>query len=741
MKLKKILNFIFFKFNILIIIKLIFYFLIMSFLLLSNQKEIYEKLKINENDDFNIQIKKLLENKNLFSLLLLNKLLEKFNFFDNQICVKYYNFLIDFFKLEINKNNFIENQKNLIFINSSLSKFLLNFYKNFQNFEENHKNIKKNLHNFIQLFFKFLKNNFELIYKFSIENNNLKFLESFFILIITFNNYFPTMIRPFQKEIENYLIKIFNYFILNNNFQLFQIKTFIISFSILYKLSPQSNNKFQENINNLLNNILFYFDYFRSKTVDEENNKFLNKNIQNLNKIFDIQKINNSNLKISIKIFEFFFNLFEMYFISLNSNELINVNFNEIFQTFFNILNNFNNKNKKKQISIVLNGLSNNNFIILKKEIFILILKSLNFIFENYSFYILNYFSIISQIFNILLNQELTNDFKIFSNSLILFTNFIKIFQIYLPSTIDQIIFNFSFNNFPIFYFDFLEKNDKTIIQIEKSYYLIKNIKNNFSDSKENFSEKENEKILILFLDLFNVYFQSNFESNFNNQREILSNLIDLIILPNFAKFIFYLNFEIKNKILILIENSVRFNKCDFNREKLFKFLKNFYSRDFLFSNRIQIIFNILNLNENEFSIQNSNDLTNKIIDFNMKIKELISNKENYLKEKFLNNKRENSNEIENNEINKKQKINENENQINIKNKEENEEFKITKIEKNENENFIIDNQQENKENNKSNENKEKNENNENKEKNENNDNKEDNNLNLEDDIEIPDII
>ncbi len=732
MKLKKILNFIFFKFNILIIIKLIFYFLIMSFLLLANQKEIYEKLKINENDDFNIQIKKLLENKNLFSLLLLNKLLEKYNFFDNQICVKYYNFLIDFFKLEINKNNFIENQKNLFFINSSLSKFLLKFYKNFQNFEENHKNIKKNLHNFIQLFFKFLKNNFELIYKFSIENNNLKFLESFFILIITFNNYFPTMIRPFQKEIENYLIKIFNYFILNNNFQLFQIKTFIISFSILFKLSPQSNNKFQENINNLLNNILFYFDYFRSKTVDEENNKFLNKNIQNLNKIFDIQKINNSNLKISIKIFEFFFNLFEMYFISLNSNELINVNFNEIFQTFFNILNNFNNKNKKKQISIVLNGLSNNNFIILKKEIFILILKSLNFIFENYSFYILNYFSIISQIFNILLNQELTNYFEIFSNSLILFTNFIKIFQIYLPSTIDQIIFNFSFNNFPIFYFDFLEKNDKTIIQIEKSYYLIKNIKNNFSDSKENFSEKENEKILILFFDLFNVYFQSNFESNFNNQREILSNLIDLIILPNYAKFIFYLDFEIKNKILILIENSVRFNKCDFNREKLFKFLKNFYSRDSLFLNRIQIIFNILNLNENEFSIQNSHDLTNKIIDFNMKIKELISNKENYLKEKFLNNKRENLNEIENIEINKKQKINESENQINIKNKEENEEFKITKIEKNENENFIIDNQKENKE---------KNENNENKEKNENNDNKEDNNLNSEDDIEIPDII
>ena len=83
MKLKKILNFIFFKFNILIIIKLIFYFLLMSFLLLANQKEIYEKLKINENDDFDIQIKKLLENKNLFSLLLLNKLLEKYNFFYN----------------------------------------------------------------------------------------------------------------------------------------------------------------------------------------------------------------------------------------------------------------------------------------------------------------------------------------------------------------------------------------------------------------------------------------------------------------------------------------------------------------------------------------------------------------------------------------------------------------------------------------------------------------------------------
>ena len=187
-----------------------------NYLSLSYENEIYEKLKIDYNSDYDEQFSNLLKNTDVISVLIMNKLISKISNFEDQ-CIKYYNLLNECFKKEMNKNITITNYNDLIITISSLSNFFKIFSLNYQSYNDKFKSILKQIPQFLQLFFKLLKSNYETYFNLSFNNNNPKILETFFILIITFINYYPNNMRPYQKTIESFLKQIFELFIFNLN--------------------------------------------------------------------------------------------------------------------------------------------------------------------------------------------------------------------------------------------------------------------------------------------------------------------------------------------------------------------------------------------------------------------------------------------------------------------------------------------------------------------------------------------
>ena len=156
-----------------------------NYLNFSYENKLYEKLNLDFNKDIDEQFEILLKNKDIVSILLMNKLITKITNFEEQF-TKYFNLINDAFKNEMNKNITVSNYYDIIVILSSLSNFFKLFSINYQSYNEKFKSILKNIPQFLQLFFKLLKSNFENLFSISFDNNKPKLLESFFY----FNNYF-----------------------------------------------------------------------------------------------------------------------------------------------------------------------------------------------------------------------------------------------------------------------------------------------------------------------------------------------------------------------------------------------------------------------------------------------------------------------------------------------------------------------------------------------------------------------
>ena len=166
--------------------------------------------------------------------------------------------------------------------------------------------------------------------------------------------------------------------------------------------------------------------------------------------------------------------------------------------------------------------------------------------------------------------------------------------------------------------------------------------------------------------------------------------IIDLVILPPFAKFIFNIDYDIKKIIIDIIEICIKRDLVYINKQKCFNFLNNFYFFDGNLKFNAEIVCNLLQIKDiellkgNNYDNENNNyyggipnNITEQIFDFNKKIKEFLNESKKKL-EKMKENENQNEKICDDNNIpgdemlNKKRK----------KEKEEEEEEKESENEK-----------------------------------------------------------
>lgn len=590
-------------------------------------KRLFEKAQINPYKDYDSQFKSLLTKRDILSLLIINKFLPKISCFDDE-CIKYYSMLTDMFKYQIN-NSKINESKEILIINSSISNFIKIFHSNFQTYNDKHKSITKQFPNFLQLFFKYLKNNYATNDISS--KKQLKTLESFFIIILTFINYYPTLLRSYQKQTEQILQKVFSFYLINSNISIDSIKTFIIIYSSLYYLSPSIETKMNFYLQKIVSNLNYVLTLYKPKSIDQNDTK-------EPDSIF-YEKINQNNLIHSCKIMDLLFEIMKCLFKLIPINTIVNVDFNLVLNFFYSTLTDFNNdifNDKKNSISI--GGLSQSNYELFIFNLVELSMKSLIFFLDNFPSYISCYYRIIYKIMQVILyNQKISKNFCLYKIFFELCKSLILSMSKILPNIVDEIIFKHIYSIFTGLYFEYLEKNDKTVVKIDNAYFKLGNKKKELSLIQKNnlkttdkifsyLSNEEHTEILIKVLSVLNAYMLIDHYSVVNNSTGILSGIIDLLILPSYAKFIFYLDQNVKKSIIILLENCVRMKKAQFNRGKLLLFLKGFYTQNEEIKCHCDLIINLLNLTDKDITNiqEDKNDITNQIISFNSKISDLI---------------------------------------------------------------------------------------------------------------------
>ena len=129
--------------------------------------------------------------------------------------------------------------------------------------------------------------------------------------------------------------------------------------------------------------------------------------------------------------------------------------------------------------------------------------------------------------------------------------------------------------------------NDKTILEVNDIYFKAANVKNKIYDKNE-----ENKVLLLEYLKLLYSYCEICNKIIKINNKGILGGIIDLIILPPFAKFIFNIDEELKQIILNIFEVCIKKNLVFLNIIKLFNFLNNFFSFDGIMKYKAECIIN-----------------------------------------------------------------------------------------------------------------------------------------------------
>ena len=598
-------------------------------LIIAYERHLLSKLNIdidfsnsNENDIF-LSLLNNIKSSNPITIYFLNKLLPSITNF-NDICVKYFQILTDLFKSEMNKMQSNDNISLTISLNA-LTNFIKIFSQNQEKYNEKHKSILKQFPQFIQLLFKLFQQKYN--------NLSKKVIESFLLLFLSFIEFYPTLLRNYQNILEITIKNIFINYVVGNNNDINIIEIASVIYTNLYKLSPNMITRYNDYVEIIINNIKYYMDVFRPKSLNEqdENNKRME--IENKKKLFFVEKNNNAiiddkNLIQANKVMNILFKLLENIFKYMINNTYFEINFDFIFSFFFEALNTYEIFINNKSISaIVINGLQKNNYELFLININENILDTLIFLISNYSRYIFCFNIFFSKYINkILLNQNFFKNFSLHKKIIFFFSTIISYFYDILPDEIDVIIYKHLYNNLPSLYLNYLQVNDKTILEVNDIYFKAANVKNKIYDKNE-----ENKILLIEYLKLLYNYCEVCNKIRKINNKGILGGIIDLMILPPFAKFIFNIDEEIKQIILDIFEVIIKKNLVYINKVKLFHFLNNFFFFDGTMKYKAECIINLLKIRDNELIKSNNglytnNNITEEILDFNKKIKEYLTN-------------------------------------------------------------------------------------------------------------------
>ena len=598
-------------------------------LIIAYERHLLSKLNIdidfpnsNENDIF-LSLLNNIKSSNPITIYFLNKLLPSITNF-NDICVKYFQILTDLFKSEMNKMQSNDNISLTISLNA-LTNFIKIFSQNQEKYNEKHKSILKQFPQFIQLLFKLFQQKYN--------NLSKKVIESFLLLFLSFIEFYPTLLRNYQNILEITIKNIFINYVVGNNNDINIIEIASVIYTNLYKLSPNMITRYNDYVEIIINNIKYYMDAFRPKSLNEqdENNKSME--IENKKKLFFVEKNNNAiiddkNLIQANKVMNILFKLLENIFKYMINNTYFEINFDFIFSFFFEVLNTYEIFINNKSISaIVINGLQKNNYELFLININENILDTLIFLISNYSRYIFCFNIFFSKYINkILLNQNFFKNFSLHKKIIFFFSTIISYFYDILPDEIDVIIYKHLYNNLPSLYLNYLQVNDKTILEVNDIYFKAANVKNKIYDKNE-----ENKILLIEYLKLLYNYCEVCNKIRKINNKGILGGIIDLMILPPFAKFIFNIDEEIKQIILDIFEVIIKKNLVYINKVKLFHFLNNFFFFDGTMKYKAECIINLLKIRDNELIKSNNglytnNNITEEIFDFNKKIKEYLTN-------------------------------------------------------------------------------------------------------------------
>ena len=598
-------------------------------LIIAYERHLLSKLNIdidfsnsNENDIF-LSLLNNIKSSNPITIYFLNKLLPSITNF-NDICVKYFQILTDLFKSEMNKMQSNDNISLTISLNA-LTNFIKIFSQNQEKYNEKHKSILKQFPQFIQLLFKLFQQKYNNLTK--------KVIESFLLLFLSFIEFYPTLLRNYQNILEITIKNNFINYVVGNNNDINIIEIASVIYTNLYKLSPNMITRYNDYVEIIINNIKYYMDIFRPKSLNEqdENNKRME--IENKKKLFFVEKNNNAiiddkNLIQANKVMNILFKLLENIFKYMIDNTYFEINFDFIFSFFFEALNTYEIFINNKSISaIVINGLQKNNYELFLININENILDTLIFLISNYSRYIFCFNIFFSKYINkILLNQNFFKNFSLHKKIIYFFSTIISYFYDILPDEIDVIIYKHLYNNLPSLYLNYLQVNDKTILEVNDIYFKAANVKNKIYDKNE-----ENKILLIEYLKLLYNYCEVCNKIRKINNKGILGGIIDLMILPPFAKFIFNIDEEIKQIILDIFEVIIKKNLVYINKVKLFHFLNNFYFFDGTMKYKAECIINLLKIRDNELIKSNNglytnNNITEEIFDFNKKIKEYLTN-------------------------------------------------------------------------------------------------------------------
>jgi hypothetical protein len=182
-------------------------------------------------------------------------------------------------------------------------------------------------------------------------------------------------------------------------------------------------------------------------------------------------------------------------------------------------------------------------------------------------------------------------------------------------------------------------------------YFKASNIKNKIysydnDNSNKGLPPNENHQLLLEYFKILYDYCVVTKNIYQLNHKNILGGIIDLVVLPAFAKFIFNIDYDIKKIIIDIIEICLKRNLVYINRYKLYNFLNNFYLYDGNLKFSAEIVMNLLQIKDSEvlkgdnFNNENNNyyggvpnNITQQIFDFNKKIKEYLNDSQKKLEE------------------------------------------------------------------------------------------------------------
>lgn len=536
---------------------------------------------IDKLDNFsnNLKVTKSINSKNstFFSNLVkaINLKLPKLSadIFD-KIAFKLYNKLTDIFKDFSNQLKTNDNYKNEIFrfnfvnLNICLGQFLRVFTRNFQNYNEIHKNVIKNLPNFLKIFFKVFEENLALIlYQVTSNIKNFDLIKSYITMISLIIHNQTNMLRPFEVKLENILnnilINIISCDDLNKIDSCF-IDLLTGLYGYLINLSNDINKKFPTLLQKYIDSLNHYLKLIqpisiknkknlvngsnkkekvdKNASIDTSLSKKPNNNSKENDFVFLFDEISDEIIKDIIKIRNVIFILFKLIknliltisnysVLDLNLRFLISFALKNLFYEFSRIPNN----------EYIISGLpvADYNLIVSYLRFSGLkLMKKFVVIFSPYlNFYIPLFKDIVKRL-TLYKNETSTsgylNNFENFfemKNGILKFIKtLIAAFDLKVFQCIREYILKFSINEFSDILICYLEKNDKTVVKMDKGYFKLSNISTvNGKNNKKNFGNNNNKLGNVSLLDIAK-------QETYNSKLDIYSNKELEILIVSYLK-------------------------------------------------------------------------------------------------------------------------------------------------------------------------------------------------------------